>query len=137
MTENAGTYLFLSGADMDPTEIRKAFPNARFVARGFTEAHAGEISSNFSDVVASPGMGDVWGILLTTPVSYGPDERRHEITTDDGRHFNAVIVGDKMVDGFKRSVYAAARYWELPTGYTGRLELVTPKLGAAHPGDAE
>jgi hypothetical protein len=42
-----------------------------------------------------------------------------------------------MVSGFKRSVYAAARYWELPTGYTGRLEMVVPKLGVEPSSDAD
>jgi len=129
MSENEGTYLFLSGADMDPTEVRKAFPNARFVARGFTEAHAGEISANFASVIASPGVGDVWGILLTTPDTIDGNPKRHKITTDDGRTVTAVVIGHKMVSGFKRSVYAAAKYWELPTGYTGRLATVVPKLG--------
>ena len=133
MTESKGTYLFLSGADMDPTEVRKNHPSARFVARGFTEAHAGEVSPNFSKVVASPGVGDIWGILLHIPGAVEGNPKRHKVTTDDGRTVTAVVVGHQMVAGFKRSVYAAAKYWELPTGYTGRLAMVVPKLGVEGP----
>lgn len=136
MVETESTYLFLSGADMDPSEVKKAFPAARFLARGFTEAHAAEISPNFSRVVAAPGMGDVWGIVLESPEPVTGNPKRHKVTTDDGRTVTAVIVGHQMVAGFKRAVYAAAKYWELPTGYTGRLAMVTPKLGVEAVGTA-
>jgi hypothetical protein len=134
---NESTYLFLTGADMDPVEVRKSYPEARFVARGYTEVHAGEIDPEFAKVVATPGVGDVWGILLTNPGTVDGHPRRHTVTTDDGRTFDAVAVGDRMVSGFKRAVYAAARYWELPTGYTGRLEMVVPKLGVEPSSDAD
>jgi hypothetical protein len=129
MSENAGAYLFLTGADMDPTEVRRAFPNAQFVARGYTEARAGEISPTFADVLAGPGVGDVWGILIRVPEPADENVRRHDVTTDDGRTFNAVVVGDRMVGGLAQFALAAARYWELPPGYTGRLKMATPSLG--------
>ena len=134
MTENgetAGGYLFLTGSNMDPTEVRRAHPEARFVARAYTEVHAGEISPTFAKLLAGPGVGDVWGILLRIPGPAPENQRRHTVTTDDGRTFDAVCVGDRMVSGESHFVLAAARYWELPTGYTGRLKMATPALGVA------
>jgi hypothetical protein len=134
MTENGkteGGYLFLTGSDMDPTEVRRAYPGARFVARAFTEVHAGEISPTFAKLLAGPGVGDVWGILITIPGLAPENVRRHTVTTDDGRTFDAVCIGDRMVSGESHLVLAAARYWELPTGYTGRLKMGTPALGVA------
>ena len=129
MTETTGTYLFLTGADMDPTLVHQAYPHGKFVARGSTEAHAGEISSEFSHVVAAPGVGDVWGILVHVPATYGDHERRHQVTTDDGRTMTAVVIGERMAAGLTHSVLKAAQYWELPAGYVGRLKMATPKLG--------
>jgi hypothetical protein len=137
MTEHEGSYLFLTGSDMDPTEVRRAYPNARFVARGYTEAHAGEISPTFAKVLAGPGVGDVWGILVRVPEPVDGNVKRHDVTTDDGRTFNAVVIGDRMVSGHSHAALAAARYWELPTGYTGRLKLVAPSLGVAGADDEE
>lgn len=131
MAESTGTYLFLTGSDMDPTKVRQAYPNGTFVARGYTEAHAGEIADEFKDVLAAPGVGDVWGILVQVPDSYPDNEKRHQVTTDDGRTVTAVVVGNRMAAGLSRSVLKAAQYWELPGGYVGRLKMVTPKLGLA------
>jgi hypothetical protein len=131
MTDTTGTYLFLTGADMDPTKVRRAYPNGKFIARGYTEAHAGEIADKFKDVLAAPGVGDVWGILVQVPDSYGDNEKRHQVTTDDGRTMTAVVIGSRMASGLTRSVLKAAQYWELPAGYVGRLKMVTPQLGRA------
>jgi hypothetical protein len=137
MPDDTDAYLFLTGSDMDPTEVRKAFPDAQFVARGYTEAHAGAISATFADVVATPGVGDVWGILLRVPEPIEGDFARYDVTTDDGRTFNAAAIGDKLVSGQSNETLAAARYWELPTGYTGRLKMATPALGKAGSDDDE
>lgn len=137
MTEHEGSYLFLTGADMDPTEVRRAYPNAQFVARGFTEARAGEIAPAFKDLLAGPGVGDVWGILIRVPEPAGENVPRHDVTTDDGRTFNAVVAGEQMVAGLPNFVLAAARYWELPPAYTGRLEMATLPLGTIGADDKE
>jgi hypothetical protein len=129
MTEATGTYLFLTGADMDPTKVRRAYPEGTFVARGHTEAHAGEIAPEFAQVLAGPGVGDVWGILVQVPNAYGDNERRHQVTADDGRTFTAVVIGERMAAGLAPLVLKAAHYWELPAGYVGRLKMATPKLG--------
>ena len=129
MTDQAGTYLFLTGADMDPVAVRNTYPEGRFIARGHTEAHAAEISKEFKDHVAPTGVGDVWGILLHVPATYADNERRHQVTTDDGKTVTAVVIGDRMAAGFSRAVLKAAQYWELPSGYVGRLKMAAPKLG--------
>jgi hypothetical protein len=136
MSEQAGTYLFLTGADMEPTAVQKAYPKGRFIARGSTEAHAGEISPEFAKTVAAPGVGDVWGILVQVPDAYGDNERRHQVTTDDGRTMTAVVVGERMAAGFSRAVLKAAQYWELPAGYVGRLKMAMPKLGVEGAGES-
>ena len=114
MSNNNTHYLFLTGADMDPTEVRRTFPTAQFIARGFAEAHAGAISPTFAGVVASPGVGDIWGIIIEVEGTSPEDARRFDVTTDDGRMINAAAVGDRLVSGLSTEVYAAARYWELP-----------------------
>jgi hypothetical protein len=133
MPDESGAYIFLTGSDMDPTQVRQDFPEAQFVARGYTEAHAGAISATFADVVASPGVGDIWGILLRLPEAPQGDFSRYDVTTDDGRVFNAAAIGSKLVSGQSNETLAAALYWELPTGYTGRLKMATPALGKAGP----
>lgn len=135
MAETEVTYLFLTGADMDPSEVRRSHPTAQFVARAFTEVHAGAVSPTFAPYVTSPGIGDVWGILIAVTEPAEANARRYNVTTDDGRTFNAAAAGDRMVSGLATAVYAAARYWELPAGYAGRLNMATPKLGTAGPSD--
>jgi hypothetical protein len=51
------------------------------------------------------------------------------VVTDDGRTLQALQVGDLLADGRSHLVLAAARYWELPSGYTGRLKLAVHELG--------
>lgn len=135
--DGTSTFLFLSGADMDPTAVRVNHPNARFVARGFVEARAGQIAPAFAKYVASPGTGDVWGILIESPDTVEGDPLKMNVTADDGRTFDAVIVGERMISGQTHATLAAALYWELPPGYTGRLKMATPKLGTSPGGDDE
>lgn len=136
MAETTGTYLFLTGSDMDPTKVKQAYPKGTFIARGYTEAHAGEIADEFKEVLAAPGVGDVWGILVQVPDSFGDHEKRHQVTTDDGRTVTAVVIGLRMASGLSHSVLKAAQYWELPAGYVGRLKMVTPTLGRAESGES-
>lgn len=93
------------------------------------------ISPTFAGVVASPGVGDIWGIIIEVEGASPEDARRFDVTTDDGRTINAAAVGDRLVSGLATEVYAAARYWELPPGYAGRLKMATPKLGVSGPTD--
>ncbi len=99
-------YLFLCGAEMDPTAVRRAHPAARFVARARVAGDAG---------------GEVWGILLqtaeggaTTAESDGPER---EVVTDDRRRERATAPAGWRPGGEPAAILAAARYWELPPSY--------------------
>lgn len=137
MTESGGSYVFLTGADMHPTKVRAAYPEGRFVARGYAEVHAGQIAPEFAKTVASAGVADVWGILVQVPQAFGEGERRLQVTTDDGRTVTAIAVGDRLANGQAHAVLRAAQYWELPGGYVGRLKMAVPQLGKADAGDED
>jgi hypothetical protein len=111
------TYLFLSGAEMEPTAIRTAYPEARFVARARIAADGAAVSPAFAAEVE----GEVWGILVQVPGSI-PATASREAFTDDGRPFPAALVGEALVGGEPGEALAAARYWELPPAYVARLK---------------
>ena len=101
-------FLFLCGADMDPTLARTTHPGARFVARAKLSAGDGQVAD------------EVWGILLRVPALAAAHEER-EVVTDDGRRFRAVAIGGGRPAGDPAAILAAARYWELPPAYVRRL----------------
>ena len=111
--DDTGTdrYLFLCGADMDPTLARTSYPGARFVARAKLSGGDGTV------------VDEVWGILLRVPALPATDAANEErdVVTDDGRRFRAVAVGGGRPTGDPAAVLAAARYWELPPAYVRRL----------------
>ena len=117
MTES-NACLFLSGAEMDPTAVLAAHPSARFVARARMSVEHQEIASPFAGILAGDGSAEVWGILIEK-AGAGSDGTRRAIT-DEGREFKAVLDG-QLVSGEPEAVLAAARYWELPPAYVGRL----------------
>jgi hypothetical protein len=121
MTESA-VCLFLSGADMDPTKVRAAYPAAHFVARAWVNAETQEIASPFASQFASNGAkAEVWGILIAQPNGRQASGIRRQAVTDDGRPFQVIVVGEQRVSGQPAAVVAAARYWELPPRYVGTL----------------
>ncbi|MCC6313700.1 MAG: hypothetical protein IT337_06780 [Thermomicrobiales bacterium] len=96
-------YRFLSGANMDPTAARAAYPGSRFVARA----------------VSGEGAARVWGILLAIdPAQVDPALPECAVTAD-GRVYAAFA--DDAPTGDPRAVLAAARYWELPPDYVRAL----------------
>ncbi len=114
MAAAAGSYRFLSGAEMDPTEVLTRYPGSRFVARArLLSQEAGE------------GAGEeIWGILVRVPSAEGTGiagEERQAVT-DDGRPFPALVEDGGRPAGEPRAIVAAARYWELPPAYVRRLE---------------
>lgn len=127
--------VFLSGADMDPSAVLKRFPNARFVARGRVDANAGEIATQFAQTVASAGSAEVWGIVVRVDEPPASPGKLRAVTTDDGRTYEATQIGELLADGRSQLVLAAARYWELPTGYTGRLKMAVHELGKVEDDD--
>src|SRR5262245_52543391 len=110
-------YLFLSGADMEPTAVRASYPDARFVARSRITADGAPIAPLFAPHLD----GEVWCILIqvTSPVAA---IKRSTATTDDGRTLSASLAGDPLVGGAPEEALAAARYWELPPLYVARLK---------------
>jgi hypothetical protein len=117
MDASRGTYLFLSGAEMEPTAVRTAYPGAQFVARARVAADGAVIAPAFAAVID----GEVWGILVRVPGSIGALTSR-EATTDDARTYPAVLVGGALIGGESDQALAAARYWELPPAYVARLK---------------
>lgn len=112
MAEDGGAYRFLSGAEMEPEAVLATAPAARFVARARLGAGG---AADEADVI--------WGILIRVPASEGGADSREEreVTTDDGRSFRAAVAGDGQPRGDAAAILAAARYWELPPTYVGRL----------------
>lgn len=113
---DAAPYLFLSGADMDPSAVRAAHPTARFVARARVPAAPDDLAPTWPRTDAP---AEVWGILLRVPE--GADGPAREAMTDDGRRFPAILIGEGLVGGEPGAALAAARYWELPPPYVGWL----------------
>ena len=121
MTEPAAC-LFLSGADMDPTKVRASYPGAHFLARARVSADTHEIADPFaSHLVADGSPAEVWGILIEQPNENGAPTGSRQATTDDGRMFDVTLSGRQLASGQPDEVVAAARYWELPPRYVGRL----------------
>jgi hypothetical protein len=114
----SNAYLFLSGAEMDPTAVLAAHPGARFVARARVSADRHEVASPFAGSLANDGPIEVWGILIEH--ARGSGETRQAVT-DEGRQIEAVIGDAAFASGEPDAVLAAARYWELPPAYVGRL----------------
>jgi hypothetical protein len=117
--------LFLSGAEMDPTAVLAAHPGAHFVARARVHAEHHEIASPFAESIAGGGEAEVWGILVEH-VDAASGETRLAVT-DEGQEIEAVL-GGQLASGEPEAVLAAARYWELPPAYVGRLR---DAIGAA------
>lgn len=108
-----GGCLFLCGADMDPTAVRSSYPGARFVARARVAADDRDASD----------PATVWGILIRVPAGARADEGDPvgSVVTDDGRRFEAGLVGGGRPAGEPGAILAQAQYWELPPAYVKRL----------------
>lgn len=128
-TEDAATtYVFLSGADMDPSAIRSAYPDALFVARARVASRQGEVNPHFGHGLIPSGRGEIWGIVIETPTAHRSDRQR-EATTDDGRALTANLAGDRFVMGDPAAVLKAAHYWELFPGYVTLIAKIAHPLG--------
>lgn len=110
---------------MDPTAIRAAYPEARFVARSRLIAASETVPQAYRALDGA----EVWGILLT--VGGQPASGVAEVMTDDGRRFQARIGSGGLLCGSPDGVLAAARYWELPPAYIAQLRAAVQALGVA------
>ncbi|MGH2603022.1 MAG: hypothetical protein ACRDJ9_27005, partial [Dehalococcoidia bacterium] len=106
---HADAHLFLSGADMHPTDVLAAYPHAQFVARARLAAPVADLAAPFADLPADGGSVEVWGILLRWPAGAANGPPR-EVVTDDGRTFQALTTSG-LLGGDPPAVLAQARYW--------------------------
>jgi hypothetical protein len=98
---------------MQPEQVRGAWPEARFVARGRLQPRPLG--------AATPPAGsrfETWGIVIETPDAPVTGDARSALT-DDGRVF--AVTAPPADDADPSAVLAAARYWELPSPYVQRL----------------
>ena len=111
-------YLFLSGAEMEPERVRRAWPEARFMARAHLQPRP------LGAVAAPAGTRyETWGIITETPDGSATGDGRGAVA-DDGSVFAVIVPPPDDAD--PAAVLAAARYWELPPAYVRRL------MSAAH-----
>ena len=97
---------------MQPSRIRAAWPEARFVARArLTPRPHGAVFP-----VAQPAYA-AWGIVIEAPAEIA-GEARH-VTTDEGQDLRVVAPAPDAADA--QAVLAAAKYWELPPPYVRSL----------------
>ena len=105
---------FCHGADMDPVQIRRRWPGARFVARAQIRGGAG-------DSPDATGPERPWGVLLALPgVGETVAGQEARVRTDEGREVAAMVLTtpDDLTDPVETIRWA--RYWELsPTYVTG------------------
>jgi hypothetical protein len=105
--------VFLSGAEMQPERVRAAWPEARFVARARLEPRPVGAAMPAADARYA-----TWGIVVDVPDNGVAGEARGAVT-DDGRSLTTLVPPPEDRD--PTAVLAAARYWELPPPYVGRL----------------
>lgn len=121
---NDNAFLFFSGAEMWPTDLLAAHPEGRFVAR----ARVINGGAPVAESLRSHLEPEIWGIVVETPGS-GPDSPEVEVVTDDGRSITARAGTAELVSGEHEDVLRAARYWELPPPYIGRLRIALAAVG--------
>lgn len=110
--ENVSGLVFLQGAEMQPSRIRAAWPEAQFVARArLTPRPHGAVFPAVSPAYAA------WGIVVAVPAEVA-GESRH-VTTDEGQDLRVVVPAPDDAD--PKAVLAAAKYWELPPPYVRSL----------------
>lgn len=104
--------LFLQGAEMHPSRIRAAWPDAQFVARAqMSPRPQGGVFPASNPAYAA------WGIVIDAPAGVAGEPR--QVTTDEGQSVRVVVLAPDDAD--PKAVLAAAKYWELPPPYVRRL----------------
>lgn len=110
----AGTMIFLCGADMHPLVARKRYPRGRFI-------EIARASRPLPGLEAFPGDGAIWGILLRVPEDRTADVPPTGVTLTSGLQ-TAASLGTRPEDiSDPVKVLAAVRYWELPGAYREAL----------------
>ena len=107
--------VFLQGAEMQPSRIRAAWPEAQFVARAWlTPRPHGAVFPTAHPAYAA------WGIVVEAPAEVDGEAR--QVMTDEGHSLRVVVPAPDDAD--PQAVLAAAKYWELPPPYVRRLAYV-------------
>lgn len=108
--------VFLCGADMNPTAIRRRWPAARFLGIGWIDGIV-TVGLDLAPFALGPQL---WGIL----VDVGAPQRGMPapVTLRDGTGATAMLTGDPAAVGSLPEMLAEARYWELPRAYRERIE---------------
>lgn len=112
-------FVFLCGADMDPTAVRARFPDARFV----DVAHC---AGPLPGLTAMDDLADggVWGILVrASAAGMGDEAVEIAVTLPDGEQALARLATRPADVADAGAVAAAVRYWELPPAY--RMRAIT------------
>jgi hypothetical protein len=109
---DAGTMIFLCGADMHPLVARQRYPRGRFI-------EIARATRPLPGLDAFPGDGAtaIWGILLRVPAQRAEGIPPIGVTLTSGLQTTAALGTrpEDIVD--PASVLAAVRYWELPGAY--------------------
>lgn len=121
------TLVFLCGADMNPTLVRRraGLERARFVAIARIDgSEAGRVG-----LPAELGSDAIWGIALTIAADASlPMPRGAAVSTvlRDDTSVEAVVLTDPVTVGSVADVLREAHYWELPVAYRDRLQALLP-----------
>lgn len=125
-TETPETLVFLCGADMNPTLVRRraGLERARFVAIARIDGSEAEGIGLPADLEADA----IWGIALTIAADASPPTpgAAVPIVLRDDTSAEAVVLTDPGTVGNVADVLREAHYWELPVAYRDRLQALLP-----------
>ncbi len=126
MTTNQGpaapaftSRVFLWGADMNPTAIRRRWPEGRFIAI----AHATGLLTRRAGLPAGAFGPEVWGIVVETGAAQAGTPV--PLALPDGTEATAMLTSEPDAIGALADILAEATYWELPQAYRDRIQSFT------------
>ncbi len=120
MSDDATSYGFLCGADMEPGKIRRnpVTSESRFVDIGSVPAAVAGLH------LPLPDVGEIWGVVVTLShrASNEPQEPQASVTLRlSGTVVQASVLSDAISFGAPSEALAEAYYWELPRGWREAL----------------
>lgn len=117
--------VFLWGADMNPTTIRRRWPEGRFVAI----AWAAGLLTRGAGLPAGAFGPEVWGIVVETGIAQAGTPV--PLALPDGSEATAMLTGEPDAIGAPVDILAEANYWELPQAYRDRIKAVVDVAATA------
>ncbi len=109
------TRAFLWGADMNPTTIRRRWPEGRFV----TIARAAGLLTRGAGLPAGAFGPEVWGIIVETGAAQAGTPV--PLALPDGSEATAMLMAEPEAIGSAIDILTEANYWELPQAYRDRI----------------